>query len=235
MLQDCKLFKNSMTMREEWRDIVGYEGLYKVSNFGRVLSLPKNRFKSTRLRALVSDKNGYKEVGLSKDKKVSTKKVHRLVAEAFIPKVEGKNLINHKNGQKDDNRVENLEWCTLQENATHAKETLNVKRRGGRKVCQYTLDGYFVRRYETVAEAARNVGTTTSAIVLCLKRKSKTSKGYQWTYIEDYKERIEPYKSNRDKRFSKVLTYANASRKRENISQGEALRKAWKKIKNKEQ
>jgi len=105
-------------MKEEWRDIVGYEGLYQVSNLGRVKSFRRVKpfILGIRLRC------GYNRVALYKDGGVKNITVHRLVAQAFINNKYNKPLINHKNGVKIDNRVKNLEWCTHKENTIHSFE-----------------------------------------------------------------------------------------------------------------
>ena len=116
-------------MEEEWRDIVGYEDKYQISNLGRVKSLKDSwgncREKILKLRY---DKDGYLIVNLCKNNKVNTQKVHRLVAEAFIPNPDNLPEVNHKIDDfehRSDNRVENLEWCTSEYNnnyGTHNKK-----------------------------------------------------------------------------------------------------------------
>lgn len=103
--------------KEQWRDVEGYEGMYQVSDLGRVRSL---KFGKVRVLSPSKNKYGYLCVGLSKENKRKTVKVHRLVAVAFIPNSdESKTIINHINEDKTDNRVENLEWCTAQYNVTY--------------------------------------------------------------------------------------------------------------------
>ena len=107
-------------MKEEiWRPIEGYEGLYEVSSYGRVKSLEKSYIrkngiidhKSERILIPIKDKDGYLQVKLYKDKKQYTRKLHRLVAEAFLDNPYNKPEVNHKDEDKTNNRVDNLEWC----------------------------------------------------------------------------------------------------------------------------
>ena len=107
---------------EIWVDVNGYVGLYQVSNMGRIKSFIKllSIDMVGKIRVLSPDKFGYIRCGLNKDNKRTTIKVHRLVAEHFIPNPEGKEQVNHKNMIKSDNRVENLEWLTRGENQKHS-------------------------------------------------------------------------------------------------------------------
>lgn len=101
---------------EEWRDVIGYEGKYQVSNLGNVRSLSYMRTGRIKNLALHINKHGYVYVALLKDGKHKTCLVHRLVALAFIPNPDGKPCIDHINTIRNDNRVENLRWCTISEN-----------------------------------------------------------------------------------------------------------------------
>lgn len=120
--------EEKMKAKEEWRPVVGYEGLYEVSNLGCVRSLDRYvdykgivRFRKGKILKQSLTTTGYKKVTLcDKNHKRKHAKVHRLVAMAFIPKPKNKNLINHKDGNPLNNRMENLEWCTYSENITHA-------------------------------------------------------------------------------------------------------------------
>jgi len=102
---------------ENWKNVVGYEGLYEVSDLGRV----KNSLGKI-MKCFYKDKaiDNYLRIGLNKNGASKKYTVHRLVALAFIPNTENKPLINHKNGIKNDNRISNLEWCTSSENRIHS-------------------------------------------------------------------------------------------------------------------
>lgn len=110
-------------MEEIWKDIDGYEGLYQISTLGRVKALARDipgAYKNKEfIKKLSHDMYGYPQVGLSRNSKYSPKKVHRLVAIAFIPNPNGYKEVNHKDENKDNNHVDNLEWCTTQYNLTY--------------------------------------------------------------------------------------------------------------------
>jgi len=115
-------------MEEIWKEIKGYEGYYKVSNFGNVKSLRRKIMTSkghyhtvnSRVMVLKKDTNGYSSVILSKNQITNQFRVHRLVADAFIPNVENLKCVNHIDGNKKNNKVENLEWVTHSENSRHS-------------------------------------------------------------------------------------------------------------------
>lgn len=127
---------------EIWKPVVGYEGHYEVSNLGRVRSVDKEVFvknnckaiKKGKVRSLKTTKYGYKEVNLSKGNEAKSKRVNRLVAEAFLPNPDNLPCVNHKNEDKLDNRVENLEWCDVRYNTIYGngiKKQLETKVRKG--------------------------------------------------------------------------------------------------------
>lgn len=148
-------------LEEEWRPVAGFEGIYEVSSSGKVRSLDrykqnhskKQLVKGVELRPH-DDTRGYLKVSLSKSGIVKSYKIHRLVAEAFIPNKFNKGDVNHKNGRRKDNRVENLEWCTRSENILHMyRELENNPRKKTPVVCVETDE-----EYESCMEAQRSTG-----------------------------------------------------------------------------
>ena len=156
-------------MTEEWRDIAGYDDYYQVSSFGRVKSLERYIQQSDGMKApyrippkILKTKrspNGYLFVHLSKDGKAHPHRIHRMVAEAFIPNPEGLPSVNHKNEDKTDNRVENLEWCTVGYNNDYGtrQQRVQINQKQRRAVCMMSLDGEVLRDFPTCLSAARYI------------------------------------------------------------------------------
>ena len=173
-------------MTEVWKDIVGYEGLYQVSNLGRIKSIGKD---ADRILKVNKKRNGYIGCVLSKNGIIKHYRVHRLVAEAFIPNTENKPQVNHINGIKTDNNAKNLEWCTAKENINHSfKAGLSRGRRDGKnvlskKIRQYSLDGAFIKEWESAMQIQRELGFYNSAISACCLNKQKQAYGYIWRHI----------------------------------------------------
>ena len=168
-------------MKEIWKPIKDFE-YYFISNFGRVKS---TKFGKERILKLTKDKDGYLIVNLYKNNKSKTFKVHRLVAEVFLPNPYNLPQVNHKDENPQNNIVTNLEWCDAKYNNNYGtrnkrigKSNTNGKR--SKPVLQYTLDGKFVREWESYRECKRNGFNHVSE---CCRGKLKSCGGFIWKYI----------------------------------------------------
>ena len=194
-----------MTDIEIWKTAIYdgeiYEGLYKVSNLGKILSLNYNHTGKTGLMNPGTDKDGYFKVGLSKNGKTKTCRVHRLVAETFLPNPEGKPEINHKiegdKGKKinvvifnEDGSVNNekttIEWVTRKENNDYGTRTERMAKtmtngKLSKPVLQLSLTGELIREYPSAAECGRN-GFNKGHVAACCRGEEKTHKGFRWMY-----------------------------------------------------
>lgn len=177
-------------MEEIWKNISGFEGLYQVSNLGRVKSFyAKNGGISSRAKILKpkTDRYGYLKLTLCKNKTYKYVTVHRLVASEFINNPENKLEVNHKNGDKLDNRVDNLEWMSGLENIHHAFDTgltpktpLNNPK--SIKVTQYDLNGNFIKTFPSTKEVERQLGICNSCVGKAARSKSHFSHNFLWRY-----------------------------------------------------
>ena len=172
---------------EYWRDIEGYEGLYQVSSWGKVKSL-KDNWGNGRVKILkggkVGKKRNYLSVALFDDNKIKKQfKIHRLVAETFIPNPENKPQVNHIDGNKLNNNINNLEWNTAGENTYHAYKNDLIKHYN-RKINQYDLDGNFIKTWDSAKDIEIKINIHKSAICNCCKNKRKTAGGYIWKYVD---------------------------------------------------
>jgi mevalonate kinase len=183
-------------MREEWKDISGYEGLYQVSNLGNVKSLVRewnqkhysggsSHYKTKeRILKQRKDKNtGYMYIGITKDRKQKKYAVHRLVAMAFLNKKDNENYINHLDNNKTNNRVDNLEWCTQSHNIKYAYDNKTKKPPHMKKVQQLDFDGNVINIFESLQEAFRKTGIQATNINKCCEGKRNQAGGYKWQHI----------------------------------------------------
>ena len=184
-----------MENQEIWKEIKGFEGLYEVSNLGRVRSLDryikhwrggvmKLKGQIMKFNYKYNNKENYILIHLSKNGKNYAYSLHRLVAEAFIPNPDNKPIIDHINGIRTDNRVNNLRWCTQKENANNPitiSKHINGKK--SKKVNQYTLDGILIKTWPSASEITRQAGYSTSLICSCCRGEYKSVYGYNWSYV----------------------------------------------------
>ena len=183
-------------MEEIWKAVEGYEGIYEVSNLGQVRSLDKEQpvfgDKGVKIRQGIIKRHnigrtGYHYVMLVKDGIAKNHRVHRLVANAFVPNPDNLPEVNHKDENKANNRADNLEWCTSKYNANYG--TRNERKAEGKRrpVLQLDKDGNVIREYASVTEAAEAVGSSSSHISRCCLgtvKGHKTVKGFYWKYKE---------------------------------------------------
>jgi len=187
-------------MEEEiWKDVKGYEGFYKVSNMGRVKSLEREVLYSNgrihkygeRILSTFTNKKGYITVCLCKNGVCKVKRLHQVVLSAFYDRPQGMDSINHKDENKANNRLDNLEYCTSEYNLNYgtraeriSRKQINDKNRST-KVCQYTKEGQLVSIYPSIKEAMRQTGADVRRISACCNGYRKTEKGFVWTYFKD--------------------------------------------------
>ena len=161
---------------EIWKDVVGFEGLYKVSNLGNVKG-QKGVLK------ISTQTNGYKYVTLHKEGRQHHSLVHRLVAFSFLPNPNGCPEVNHKSEDKSDNSVNNLEWCSHKYNHNYGTGHKRAAEKQGRKVAQLTLDGEVVKIHDSVRQAAKSVNKSHKDIYNVCNGLRHTSSGYRWEYV----------------------------------------------------
>lgn len=190
---------------EVWKEIDGYNQRYEVSNYGRVRSkdmVVNGRLQNChkikgRILKPHTDKEGYKGVVLCINQKRKTFRLHRLVAAAFIPNPDNKPCVDHIDGDKSNNRADNLRWVTTKENCNNpiTKSRLNKKigkymvgRLGGlhqraKQIAMYSICGDLIKTFLSVKDAQRETGLNDSNIVKCCKGIKKTCGGYIWAYV----------------------------------------------------
>ena len=181
---------------EEWRDVVGYEGLYQVSNLGRVRSVDKiiktgrgyvSRLVKGKMKKIKVHSNGYLEVNLSSNGKAKTYKIHRLVSMAFIPNPRHFKEVNHKDEDKTNNNVDNLEWCSSKYNANYGNRNKKSSLARSKSIIQYTLYGVMIAEYNSLTNAGLSVNGNAQGVFSCARGYINQYQGYIWRYKEDAK------------------------------------------------
>lgn len=158
------------------KDILGYENLYAVTSCGKVWSYITKKFLKPRC-----DKDGYLIINLHKDNKMKTFKMHRLVAEAFIDNPNNYPQINHKDEDKTNNCIENLEWCSHKYNQNYGTHNEKISKTLGKAVYCVELNKVF----DSIKKASRELGINDTCIGLACKNKIKHSGGYHWKYYKE--------------------------------------------------
>ena len=188
---------------EEWKPIKDYEGLYEVSNLGRVKSLNYKRTGKEKILKNIECRNGYLAVSLTKLGKQKVFYIHKLVAEAFIPNPENKPCVDHINTIRTKNEVTNLRWVTYEENnnnhLTNKKQSeskkgdksYNYGKKGkdchnSKKVVQLSYDDVLIKIWDCITDTEREEGFNRRTVTDCCKGKRKDYKGFKWMYYEDY-------------------------------------------------
>ena len=183
---------------EEWRDVKGYEGLYMVSSTGIIKSVERTVWNSRGFYKTVSErilkarknKYGYLHVVLHKDNKAKEYYIHRLVAEAFLPNPDGLSEVNHKDEDKINNCVSNLEWCSHKQNVNYGTRTkrmtesmINNPKRSKPVIAIDKVSGTTLE-FPSINEASRVTGVSLAGIIYCCKGRYKYAGGYFWQYID---------------------------------------------------
>lgn len=169
--------------------------MYQISNLGRIRTLKNNK----KIMNTFLDNLGYLNINLQNiNHKKIRKRVHRLVAENFITNVENKPQVNHKDGNKQNNCVDNLEWCTAKENSLHAwknnlkkaywKNKFGKDHGSSKSVYKIDIDtGKILKQYDSIADIKRELNIKGGDISSCCKNKRKTAYGFKWRYTDEYK------------------------------------------------
>lgn len=173
---------------EIWKPINKYEGIYEVSNLGRIRSLDRIINKANNKRQTIKgsikkqtlNNKGYLKVTLWNNNKSETKEVQRIVAESFINNPKNKKQVNHINGIKTDNNVNNLEWCTPRENQIHS---VNILKNIITGVCKYNNKGECIGIYQSIKEAGEKNNIRPCSISNVVNGRRKTAGGYEWALI----------------------------------------------------
>ena len=165
-------------MTEIYRDIKGYEGKYQVSNLGNVKSLHYNNTDKEKIMK-PSIVGGYKRVYLGGNCNIA---VHHLVAEAFIPNPNALPIINHKDEDKLNNCVDNLEWSTYAYNSNYGTSKHRIAENESKAINQYSLDGVFIKRWNSGTQINKQLGFSNGNICSCCRGNQKTAYGFKWRY-----------------------------------------------------
>lgn len=190
-------------MKEIWKDVKGYEGLYQISNTGRIKSLNYRHTGKEKILRPDTTKKGYLRVALCKDGKIKNFRINRLVALHFIPNPNNLPQVNHKDEDKTNNYVENLEWCSIKYNNIYNDRHKKVAEKNTNGKCSIPVvqidstTNKVINAYPSAMEAERQGRFNNGSINQCCKNKYKKEgnniyKGYKWQYLHDYIKGLNP-------------------------------------------
>lgn len=179
-------------MTEVWKDVVGYEGYYQVSNFGRIRSVDRyvddsrngKRLLRGGIRKATAGKNGYLSARFCMNNKPKMIMLHRVVASAFIPNPDNLPEVNHKDEDITNNCVDNLEWCTSKYNANYGTRNKKLSMLHKKAVNQLDLGGNLIKRWDSGREASKHFGIDPTGIMRVCKGRKESYKGYKWEYAQ---------------------------------------------------
>lgn len=177
-------------MQEIWKDIKGYEGLYQVSNLGRIKSLNFRGNNKEGLLKPCKNSDGYLNVRLYKDGNGKTLKVHRFVAEAFLSNPDNLPQVNHKDEDKTNNCVDNLEWCDIKYNCNYGTRTermLKNRNDESRPIYQFDSEGIFIKKWDSAKQIEEETGYFHTAIYGCCTNKYLSAYNFYWQYSPVFK------------------------------------------------
>lgn len=176
---------------ENWKDVVGYEGVYYVSDYGRVKGMPNRLCKQVHILKTCFTHNGYCTISLKENNNSMPKRVHRLVCIAFLANPNNYPQINHKDENKLNNTLDNLEWCTSKYNCNYGTRNERttkylIEKGATRKVNKYTKDGKFISSFQTLAEAALDCGSLSAGTIwACCTYRTYSFHGYTYRFADD--------------------------------------------------
>lgn len=199
-------------MEEIWKDVIGYEGFYQVSNLGRVRSLDRISFGRKQKGGILKPtkkRDGYMYVTLCNENGHKKHLVHRLVAQSFISNPNNLPFINHKDEKPVNNCVTNLEWCDCKYNVNYGtcKERIALSR--SKPISQYELNGKFIRNWDSCMQVEKEIGYDQTSISKCCLQKEHcyTAYGFQWRFYDGSNSDIEPYKKQTPSFAKQVIRY----------------------------
>lgn len=160
-----------------WQPIVGYEGIYEINRRGEV-----RRVKSGYISRGYIGRDGYRRISLTVNGKTKPYLAHRLLAIAFIPNPLNLPCINHKDENKANNSLDNLEWCTYRYNLNYGTHNIRANETRKKPILQFSKDGAFIREWKSVTDLRNETGMDITHVSSCCRGKRKSANGYRWQY-----------------------------------------------------